>query len=58
MRDDSNYWQQVENYVTDRSAAQFSHSICPSCYEREVRPQIDALAPQGVAAAKEDEGGR
>jgi len=44
VRDDRNYWQQVENYVTDRSAARFSHSICPSCYEREVRPQLEELA--------------
>lgn len=42
IRDDSNYWTQVESYITDRSNAQFSHSICPECYEKIVKPQLDA----------------
>src|SRR5262245_15674398 len=33
VRDDENYWQQVESYITDRTDAEFSHAICPSCYE-------------------------
>ncbi|MBI3948890.1 MAG: hypothetical protein HY314_00305 [Acidobacteria bacterium] len=32
VRDDRNYWQQVESYITDRSEVRFSHSICPACY--------------------------
>ncbi len=43
VRDDQNYWQQVEEYVTDRSDVQFSHSICPSCYDHFVRPELDHL---------------
>src|SRR5262249_57910928 len=31
IRDDRNYWQQVETYVGDHSAARFSHAICPDC---------------------------
>ena len=31
VRDDAGFWQQVEAYVRDRSEAQFSHGICPSC---------------------------
>jgi sigma-B regulation protein RsbU (phosphoserine phosphatase) len=31
IRNDQNYWQQVETYVTQHSAAQFTHSICPEC---------------------------
>ncbi len=31
IRDDKGYWQQVEEYIRDRSEAQFSHSICPDC---------------------------
>ncbi len=53
VRDDRNYWQQVESYVTDRSSARFSHSICPSCYEREVRPQLEELAAAGPGVAGE-----
>jgi sigma-B regulation protein RsbU (phosphoserine phosphatase) len=40
IRDDSNYWQQVESYVMHHSEAQFSHSICPSCYESIVKPEM------------------
>ena len=31
IRDDSNYWHRVEEYVTEHSDAQFSHGICPRC---------------------------
>lgn len=31
VRNDDGYWQQIESYVTDHSAAQFSHGICPEC---------------------------
>lgn len=34
IRDDEGYWQQVELYVREHSEAEFSHSICPECYER------------------------
>jgi len=43
IRDDRNYWQNVESYVADHSQAEFSHGICPSCYETTVRPQLESL---------------
>ena len=43
IRDDSNYWQRVESYIGSHSGVQFSHGICPDCYERVVQPQIDEL---------------
>jgi DNA-binding response OmpR family regulator len=43
IRNDRNYWQQVESYISEHSAAQFSHGICPDCYERVVRPEVDRL---------------
>jgi sigma-B regulation protein RsbU (phosphoserine phosphatase) len=46
VRDDHDYWQQVEEYVQDRSEAQFSHGICPECFEEQVKPQLAALASQ------------
>jgi PleD family two-component response regulator len=33
IRDDKQYWQQVEQYVGAHTEAQFSHSICPDCYK-------------------------
>lgn len=43
VRDDGNYWHQVEAYVEARSHAQFSHGICPDCYEKHVKPQLEQL---------------
>ncbi|OLE67443.1 MAG: response regulator [Acidobacteria bacterium 13_1_20CM_2_68_7] len=40
VRDDKNYWQQVEAYIGRHSEAQFSHSICPECYETIVKPEL------------------
>lgn len=44
IRDDKNYWEQVETYVGLRSKARFSHGICPTCYENVVQPELDAYA--------------
>jgi phosphoserine phosphatase RsbU/P len=34
IRSDSNYWEQVESYISNHTDAQFSHGICPCCYEK------------------------
>ncbi len=31
VRDDQGYWKQIEVYISQRSDAQFSHSLCPDC---------------------------
>jgi hypothetical protein len=33
IRDEQGQWTQMEAYVTRRSEAQFSHSVCPKCME-------------------------
>jgi phosphoserine phosphatase RsbU/P len=43
IRDDKNYWQQIEGYINERTGSEFSHSICPDCYQRVVLPEIEAL---------------
>src|SRR5262245_41862007 len=37
VRDDQDYWQQVEIYIMRHSRAQFSHGICPECYQQVLR---------------------
>ena len=37
IRDDDGYWNQVEKYVSDHTDAKFSHGICPTCFEREMK---------------------
>jgi DNA-binding response OmpR family regulator len=43
IRADQDYWQQVEHYICAHADVQFSHGICPSCYEKVVAPQLSAL---------------
>ncbi|MBI4659706.1 MAG: response regulator [Verrucomicrobia bacterium] len=43
IRDDSDYWQQIESYIHDQTGADFTHGICPECLEKYVKPQIAAL---------------
>ncbi|HWI18587.1 MAG TPA: response regulator [Vicinamibacterales bacterium] len=33
IRNDHNYWERVEVFVTEHSNAKFTHGICPSCFE-------------------------
>ena len=49
IRDGKDYWEQVEAYIARRTEAQFSHSICPDCYQKHMVPQIDALKRSGEA---------
>jgi DNA-binding response OmpR family regulator len=34
VRDDQNYWQEVECYVASHCEARFTHGICPPCMEK------------------------
>ncbi|MBI5768181.1 MAG: hypothetical protein HZA93_10325 [Verrucomicrobia bacterium] len=34
IRDDRNYWHQVESYISARSKATFTHGYCPECAQR------------------------
>ncbi|MCA9473131.1 MAG: response regulator transcription factor [Nitrospirales bacterium] len=43
IRDDQNYWQQLEEYFSDRAEVQFSHGVCPHCFEKEIVPQLQAI---------------
>ena len=41
IRNDGDYWQQLETYIGDHSDAEFSHGICPTCLER-VQKEFEA----------------
>jgi hypothetical protein len=34
IRDDHGYWDQLERFISNHSAAQFTHGICPECLAR------------------------
>ena len=55
VRNDSDLWEQIEHYMNERTGADFSHSICPSCMTKHVRPQLDKFkADQAAAQAAEN----
>lgn len=39
IRDDHDYWQELESYLASQSDAQFTHGICPDCLGR-VKAQL------------------
>lgn len=34
VRDDTGYWSQVEEYISARTEADFTHGLCPDCLDR------------------------
>lgn len=34
VRDDQNFWQQVDDYIRHHTLAEVSHGICPDCYAK------------------------
>jgi phosphoserine phosphatase RsbU/P len=49
IRDDQNYWQQIESFIATRTGTDFTHSICPACYDSVIRPELEQL-DGGLAA--------
>jgi PleD family two-component response regulator len=45
IRNDQNYWEQVDRYVAQHSEAQFTHGICPDCVET-VIAEVEAHKPR------------
>jgi CRP-like cAMP-binding protein len=43
VRDDQNSWQVVESYTSKHTERQFSHGICPNCYEKIVKPELEEM---------------
>jgi len=37
IRDNQDDWHGLEKYISEHSEAQFSHGICPACFEREMK---------------------
>ena len=52
IRDDKNYWQQVDTYVAAHSEAQFTHGICPDCRDKIVKPELERLKLDQEAVCK------
>lgn len=42
VRTETNYWQQVESYISTHSDVEFTHTVCPNCLER-VMKELDEV---------------
>lgn len=45
IRNEVSSWQEVEVYISGHTDTMFSHSICPDCYEKHIKPQLANLKP-------------
>lgn len=43
VRDDENYWHNVEAYITKHTGSQFSHGVCPDCYDTVVARYLETM---------------
>jgi PleD family two-component response regulator len=50
VRDDRNYWSQIESYLSEHSDLQLSHGVCGDCYEKQAR-ELGFSADEAAAAA-------
>jgi sigma-B regulation protein RsbU (phosphoserine phosphatase) len=42
-RNDSNYWQRLDEFLVNQTDLHLSHGICPECYENNVVPELERL---------------
>jgi CheY-like chemotaxis protein len=47
IRDDQNFWQQVETYIGEHSKAEFTHGLCPDCLEKYFRQPLEGARSKG-----------
>ncbi|MGO8766531.1 MAG: PAS domain S-box protein [Limisphaerales bacterium] len=55
VRDDRGYWHQIEEFVSTRTKAQFSHGSCPGCTAK-MYEKAGIAVPQHILQAAEEEG--
>ena len=46
IRNDQNYWQQVESYISQHSLAEFTHGLCPECFEKHIKRPLQGLSSE------------
>jgi len=46
IRDEQSRWVSIENYISQRTEASFSHGVCPTCYNNVIKPELDKMRPK------------
>lgn len=49
IRDDGNYWQEIESYFASHTDVDFNHGVCPDCADRYLRPELEQLRRQRLS---------
>lgn len=49
IRHDDDYWQNLDSFLTEHAATEFSHGLCPTCYDGQLQDIADATADATVA---------
>ncbi len=45
VRDDHDYWHQIESYIHAQTGTDFSHSLCPDCLQKHLKTQQELYGP-------------
>lgn len=53
VRTDDEFWQSVDQFVSENSEAHFSHSICPNCYGAIVKPMMETYKKDSANCAED-----
>jgi DNA-binding response OmpR family regulator len=51
IRTDTDYWEQVESYITEHTDAMFTHGICPNCLAKIMKDLPPPPVPSSKSAA-------
>ena len=52
IRDDRNYWQSLEAYLSQHTDVTLSHGFCPECIRTRFEPELEALERTRLNAQK------
>jgi hypothetical protein len=48
VRDDSDYWREIDEYIHQQTGTDFSHGICPECMASALTGELGARKSTGA----------
>jgi DNA-binding response OmpR family regulator len=51
VRNDDDYWERVETYISERTGTRFSHGACPDCFDQELKKLDKLVKKKGLTIA-------
>jgi len=58
IRDDQNYWERIESYLSKHSTVQFTHGVCPDCFAKHCKPDPQEVEEERKRAQRHSASGR